>query len=887
MTLVDLLTDQVARTEIKDRLSLRIIDCSADLRENKDSATKKDLAVLIRQWIRRKDINVNIGSNVHVIPNELCEALDDELKDFGLERHETLDGRIGLTAKPWIPDWVRGASELNPVDQCSGEIVRRSISLIESDKGFKDLTGYQFYKSKGQFAACQMVRSMKNGSTTVVMLPTGSGKTEVALSLIENLVDVHPRIRDKPSIVSVLVVPYVSLIKDLDRRLVELYQKQWLGTGPLTFSYTYDTDSSKLESLLNRINSPDGSDIPGIIITSPESFVGRFRNELRNWAGSGRLGSLIFDEAHLLYQSGVGFRLDFRELAIIRDELNEVSPTGCKPRTLLMSATVGEIELKYFIDKFGPIDNVALIDAATLRSEPDIFVSKKLATDSREKYLVESLHHLPRPAIIYVTQPEDAKDLYKYLKGNGFGRLRCVVGETTSKDREEVLNSLRTGDLSSKCDLVVANSAFGLGIDCEEIRSVIHYCLPESVDRWYQEIGRGGRDGKSSVGLLITEGRKGTMDYRQAFSNVPKTLLIETLIKRWNALNALREVSKSDESRILLDLRTPHDAKVRRDWTELNGHTEYGMKWNRTILYALQELGLIELHRPSSEEIKQIRELGSTHFDWAVIVKKQGIDLGTSHFAHLWNQFRENLSKPFEDQLERMFRISSGEIGPCVGINATYEMPSDLVGSFKPCLQSESCKTDCGHCSSCFENGVPRSRFIPSMPFMSVVFEGFMERSMNNFLTELRDFWSEIANWRALEKPDVNILLINCGELSSDESDKFKKLLTKNQFRIYDPEEGSIDPGFLSDLKPQFPGPVFANSDDLRGNTINSYFRKNAYRKDLGVPLVLLNAQRFGELNIQTEQNVSPLDWQEPLQFDWSRRTAEMIRKLLEGRFNQ
>jgi ATP-dependent DNA helicase RecQ len=887
MTLADLLTDQIARSEIKDRLSLRIIDCVADLRESKDSATKKDLVVLIRQWIRRKDVNSNIGINVHVIPKELCEALDEELTNFDLERHETLDGHVGLTAKPWIPDWVRGTSEFNPVDQCSGEIVRRLISSIESDRGFKDLTGYQFYKSKGQFAACQMVRSMKNGSATVIMLPTGSGKTEVALSLIENLVDVHPRVRDKASIVSVLVVPYVSLIKDLDRRLVELYQKQWRGTGPLTFSYTYDTDSSQLESLLNRINSPDGSEIPGIIITSPESFVGRFRNELRNWATSGRLGSLIFDEAHLLYQSGVGFRLDFRELAVIRDELNDVSPIGCKPRTLLMSATIGETELRYFIDKFGPIDNVALVDAATLRSEPDIFISKKLSANSREKYLIESLHRLPRPAIIYVTRPKDAKDLYEKLRGKGFGRLRCVVGETTSKEREEVLNSLRTGDLSSKCDLVVANSAFGLGIDCEEIRSVIHYCLPESVDRWYQEIGRGGRDGKSSVGLLITEGRNDTVDYGQAFSNVPKTLLIDTLIKRWDTLNALREISKSNESRILLDLRTPSGEKVRRDWTELNGHTEYGLKWNRTILYSLQKLGLIELHRPNSEEIEQIRDLGSTHFDWAVIVKKQGIDLGNSQFSELWTEFRDNLSKPFEDQLERMFKISNGEIGPCEGIKTTYEMPSDLVDLFKPCLQAESCKADCGHCSSCFESEIDRSRFNPSMPFMSVVAEGFMDRSVNNFLTKLREFWSEIANWRELEKSDVNILLINCGELNVDEEDKFKKVLLKNQFRIYDPEERSIDSGFLSDLKPQFPGPVFANLHDLTGDTIKSYYRKNAYRKGLGVPLVLLNAQRFGEFNIQTKYDDPPLDWQEPMQFDWSRRTAEMIRELLEGRFNQ
>jgi hypothetical protein len=234
-----------------------------------------------------------------------------------------------------------------------------------------------------------------------------------------------------------------------------------------------------------------------------------------------------------------------------------------------------------------------------------------------------------------------------------------------------------------------------------------------------------------------------------------------------------------------------------------------------------------------------------------------------------------------------MFKISNGEIGPCEGIKTTYEMSPDLVDLFRPCLQAESCKADCGHCSSCFENGVERSRFNPPMPFMSGVSEGLMDKSVNNFLINLREFWSEIANWRELEKSDVNILLINCGELNLDEADKFRKILLKNQFRIYDPEDGSVDPGFLSDIKPQFPGPVFANLHDLNGKDLKTYYRKNAYRKELDVPLVLLNAQKFIDFNIQTRYGDPPLDWQDPLQFDWSRRTAEMIRKLLEGRFNQ
>jgi ATP-dependent DNA helicase RecQ len=887
MTLASLFDESVARSEIKDRLSLRIVDCISDIREGNELTTSKDLTILIRQWIRRKDVNSNNGFELHGIPKEVFEVLDAELTSFGMEKHALIDNGVALTANPWIPDWVRGASERNPVDRCSGEIVRRSISSIETDSAFKNLTGYQFYKSEGQFAACQMVRSMKDGSATVVMLPTGSGKTEVALSMIENLVNVHPSIRDKSSIVSVLVVPYVSLIKDLDRRFVDLYQKQWKGTSPLTFSYTYDTDSSQLESLLNRINYPDGSNIPGIVITSPESFVGRFREELRNWAISGRLGSLVFDEAHLVYQSGVGFRLDFRELPLIRNELNEVSPSGCKPRTLLMSATIGKTELKYFIENFGPVENLALIDAAILRSEPDIFISKKLSSESREKYLIEALHNLPRPAIIYVTRPKDAKTLFSKIREWGFGRVRCVIGETSSKEREEVLNSLRTGDSRSKCDLVVANSAFGLGIDCEEIRSVIHYCLPESVDRWYQEIGRGGRDGKSSVGLLITEGRKDTGDWNQAISNVPKALLIETLNKRWDTVNSLHVVSQLDDSRILLDLRTPSGEKFRRDWNEFNGHSEYGLKWNRTIIYALQEMGLIELYRPSSQEIDQIRSLGSTHFDWVVMVKKQGFDLGAPHFAARWTEFRDKLSEPFENQLERMFKISSGELGPCEGIKSAYEMPIELADLLRPCLQVESCKDNCGHCSRCFEKNVARSRSKTTMPFMSTVSKEYVDRSMKTFIDDLRNFWRRIPEWRELADPDVNILPIAQFDLEKEKSKLFEEMLIRNQFWIYDTDGKSVDRDLLNYIRPQVPGAALIRSDSIGGDLVKCFYRKESFRKDLGVPLLLLDMERDHEPDIETKFDSPILDWQIPKHFNWVKETTEMIRKLVDGRYHQ
>src|SRR5687768_17012424 len=84
----------------------------------------------------------------------------------------------------------------------------------------------------------------------------------------------------------------------------------------------------------------------------------------------------------------------------------------------------------------------------------------------------------------------------------GFRRVRCVRGgDMASAQGDEILRGWNAGDI----DVVVATSAFGLGVDQSEVRSILHACLPESIDRWYQEVGRGGRDGRASVALLVAD----------------------------------------------------------------------------------------------------------------------------------------------------------------------------------------------------------------------------------------------------------------------------------------------------------------------------------------------------------------------------------------------
>lgn len=856
-----------SRETTSDKLEQRIIDCWLE------NDSQLDLAVLLRQWMRREWIRKSGTVASFATTEDVVNRISNTAGEVGIAIHKNATGKPILSVSPWVPDWVPGATADHPVDLCSGQDQRRPSSSIPADEKFRRL-GHQTFRTNGQFAAVQAVRAMAEGSTAVVMLPTGSGKTEVALALIENLPD---EFRSEPQdLVTVLIVPYVVLAKDLERRLQNLYRDRLeYPDTELRFAYTHDMSDDQKNSVLNRIQNGD-EPVPGILITSPESLVGKFRDLVLDKARRGKLGAIIVDEAHLLYQSGVDFRLDFREVSKLRDDACQVAKDGGKrrPKTLLMSATIGDTELRHLVDTFGPVNKLSLIDAIEARDEPDIFVAQRSLGEERLERLREALSKLPRPALVYVTKPDHAKQLLKTVKEWGYSRARCVVAETPGTERSAILRDLRTDDGTSKVDLVIANSAFGLGIDCDEIRSVIHMCLPETIDRWYQEIGRGGRDGNRSVGLLLPDvGKAKNSDYQIAVSLSPTTLKISNVKERWQELKDKSEsVKVGGHKGVFLDLRTKRNGGLD---DQVNSPHSFDCKWNRTILYALQEYGFLSLKVPSENAWPELQKK-SQHWDWVQVDFKKNVELD-AEFDAWWEEFRIKIHTPFKNQLEMMWEVASGELAPCEAFEKTYKFSQELITKFRPSLQVQRCEPDCGHCASCISVGISPQKHQLRYPSICVA----IEISNNELITQLTKFWGQVQKWNALAGSRVQILPVF---VKNEESERFRAVL-----RSFVDSSNGWNYGNLSAHEILSSGlygremPVWSVIDASSLELVVDVSQRNLkFREDLSIPpVVVLMNEEFRKLTF-VGLDSERFDWSIAENARWEDETYRIASTVLE-----
>ncbi|WP_404385227.1 protein DpdF [Knoellia locipacati] len=407
------------------------------------------------------------------------------------------DGRLSIRAVNWAP----GRTDEREEGKTGGEEVLAAFrdadpmfASVRADPFWPRAHGPEFeaYRGESQRQAARAA-VLSRDETLMVALPTGRGKTAVAWS----------KTMLSSSGVTVVVVPTIVLALDLERRTQELARNRKLNLSPLNrYAYVGSLDAATKESLRAALRSG----AQRLLYTSPEAFVSGLAPAILDCASKGRLQQIVIDEAHLIDQWGTDFRPEFQTMPGLIAEARNLAPDDSRPAVLLLSATLGQRSVDVLQRLFGA-GGSEFVWGTELRAEPAIFIDRAEDTGTRRQAILGAVDALPKPLILYATRVRDAKEWVKFLRDAGYGRVAGITGESTELERAEVVESVRGVRADGRrtvtsVDVVVGTSAFGLGLDLPNVRSVVHACVPETIDRYYQEVGRGGRDGRPTVAYL-------------------------------------------------------------------------------------------------------------------------------------------------------------------------------------------------------------------------------------------------------------------------------------------------------------------------------------------------------------------------------------------------
>lgn len=529
-------------------------------------ASAPDLMVLIRQLLIERSTDGQ-AETLSVPRGRVWPAAED-WRQFGCEVTQTAE-RLILRARPWRPDWLSpsldGADDIFAAEHQARPV--RVEARVTMDPFLRDATGLDTYVCPGQREAVLSALCMPAGSTLIVNLPTGGGKSLVAQAPV--------LLRGLESGLTLYIVPTNALALDLQRRTLELLAGR-RGAGerwPLAWIGGRD------QVVRNEIKQRVRAGTQGILFASPEAVCGALLPALYQAAERGALSYLVVDEAHLIAQWGDDFRPAFQQLAGVRRGLLKACPDASF-RTLLLSATISSAVIGTLETLFGPSEHLQMVSAVHLRPEPRYLCRRVRDRDEKRARLLEMLHHVPRPFILYTTTRDDARRWYRELRDVGYARLACFHGETADSERGRIIDDW----VHDRLDGVVATSAFGVGMDKADVRSVIHAALPETLDRFYQEVGRGGRDGRASLSITLFD----ATDQRIAWNMTTPTLIgDERGFARWRTLYHEGTPDPNDPDVRLVDLSCVPGG--------LTQQSDFNRDWNMRTLILLARAGLIHL----------------------------------------------------------------------------------------------------------------------------------------------------------------------------------------------------------------------------------------------------------------------------------------------------
>ena len=325
---------------------------------------------------------------------------------------------------------------------------------IDIHKELKKYFGFNQFKGLQE----QVIRSLISGKNSFVIMPTGGGK-----SLCYQL----PALMNEGT--AIIVSPLIALMKNQVDAIRSLSSENGIA---------HVLNSSLNKTEINQVKKDITSGLTKLLYVAPESLA---KEEYIKFLKNINISFVAIDEAHCISEWGHDFRPEYRNLK------NSIKLLGNVPVIGLTATATPKVQEDI-------LKNLEMADANTFKASfnrPNLYYEVRTKTKNIESDIIRFIkQHKGKSGIIYCLSRKKVEAIAQVLQVNGISAVPYHAG-LDSKTRAKHQDMFLMEDV----EVVVATIAFGMGIDKPDVRFVIHHDIPKSLESYYQETGRGGRDG--------------------------------------------------------------------------------------------------------------------------------------------------------------------------------------------------------------------------------------------------------------------------------------------------------------------------------------------------------------------------------------------------------